>query len=77
MNKGKKSRSFFKDEERQTQTRASNIIAAKGARPSGIDISSLYHTIGVADAVRTSLGPRGMDKMVRYKAERSVQCFAV
>ena len=29
-NKGRKNRSFFKDEERQTQTRASNIIAAKG-----------------------------------------------
>lgn len=26
----KKSRSFFKEEERQTQTRSSNIIAAKG-----------------------------------------------
>jgi hypothetical protein len=27
-------------------------------------LRSLFHSSGVADAVRTSLGPRGMDKMV-------------
>jgi T-complex protein 1 subunit delta len=38
----------FTDSEKQKDTRLNNIIAAKG----------------VADVVRTSLGPRGMDKMV-------------
>ncbi|KAI3643092.1 hypothetical protein MP228_012647 [Amoeboaphelidium protococcarum] len=39
----------FKDKEKPTEVRLSNIIAAKA----------------VADAVRTSLGPRGMDKMIQ------------
>merc|ERR1711991_541403 len=39
----------FNDNERQQDVRTSNIIAAKA----------------VADAVRTSLGPRGMDKMIQ------------
>ncbi|XP_065661788.1 T-complex protein 1 subunit delta isoform X2 [Hydra vulgaris] len=39
----------FKDREKPTQVRSSNITAAKG----------------VADAIRTSLGPKGMDKMIR------------
>lgn len=41
--------SAYKDREKPTQVRASNITAAKG----------------VADAIRTSLGPRGMDKMIK------------
>jgi len=39
----------FKDREKPVQVRASNITAAKG----------------VADAIRTSLGPKGMDKMIK------------
>lgn len=39
----------FKDREKPTHIRASNITAAKG----------------VADAIRTSLGPKGMDKMIK------------
>ncbi|KAJ3054336.1 T-complex protein 1 subunit delta [Rhizophlyctis rosea] len=39
----------FKDKEKPAEVRASNIVAAKA----------------VADAVRTSLGPRGMDKMIQ------------
>lgn len=41
--------SAYKDREKPTQVRASNITAAKG----------------VADAIRTSLGPKGMDKMIK------------
>lgn len=39
----------FKDKDKPQSVRASNIVAAKA----------------VADAVRTSLGPRGMDKMIQ------------
>jgi T-complex protein 1 subunit delta len=39
----------FKDKEKPAQVRHSNIVAGKA----------------VADAVRTSLGPRGMDKMIQ------------
>lgn len=39
----------YKEKETERDVRLANIIAAKA----------------VADAVRTSLGPRGMDKMVR------------
>lgn len=38
----------FKDKDKPTEIRMSNITAAKA----------------VADAIRTSLGPKGMDKMV-------------
>ncbi|KAH9394519.1 PREDICTED: T-complex protein 1 subunit delta-like [Rhagoletis zephyria] len=38
----------FKDKEKPTEIRSSNIIAAKA----------------VSDAIRTSLGPKGMDKMI-------------
>lgn len=43
--------SSFKDREKPTEVRRSNIMAARA----------------VADAVRTSLGPKGMDKMVQTK----------
>lgn len=42
-------RNTFRDREKPVQVRASNITAAKG----------------VADAIRTSLGPKGMDKMIK------------
>lgn len=43
------SKRAFKDKEKPTEVRGSNIVAAKA----------------VADAVRTSLGPKGMDKMIQ------------
>mmetsp|Transcript_27947 Transcript_27947/g.70122 ORF Transcript_27947/g.70122 Transcript_27947/m.70122 type:complete len:528 (-) Transcript_27947:22-1605(-) len=43
------SRSEFKDSDKQRDVRSSNIEAAKG----------------LADAIRTSLGPKGMDKMIQ------------
>lgn len=46
---GAKANRGFKDKEKPTEVRNSNIVAAKA----------------VADAVRTSLGPRGMDKMIQ------------
>lgn len=46
---GKLGEGAFKDKEKPTHIRMSNIEAAKA----------------VADAVRTSLGPKGMDKMIR------------
>ncbi|KAJ5780695.1 hypothetical protein N7457_005855 [Penicillium paradoxum] len=39
----------FKDKEKPMAVRASNILAARA----------------VSDAIRTSLGPRGMDKMIQ------------
>ncbi|KAL8589763.1 T-complex protein 1 subunit delta [Nucella lapillus] len=46
---GGKSNAEYKDKDKPTQIRISNITAAKA----------------VADAIRTSLGPRGMDKMIQ------------
>jgi len=46
---GNSSNKTFKDKEKPTHVRQSNIMAAKG----------------VADAIRTSLGPKGMDKMIK------------
>jgi len=46
---GNASSNVFKDKAKPADIRSSNIIAAKG----------------VADAIRTSLGPRGMDKMIQ------------
>ncbi|KAI8909752.1 chaperonin Cpn60/TCP-1 family [Gorgonomyces haynaldii] len=43
-------RQQFKDKEKPASVRSSNIIAAKA----------------VADAIRTSLGPKGMDKMIQF-----------
>ncbi|KAH7972453.1 hypothetical protein HPB52_012441 [Rhipicephalus sanguineus] len=42
-------RATYKDKDKPAQVRQSNITAAKA----------------VADAIRTSLGPRGMDKMIQ------------
>ena len=42
----------FKDKEKPREVRRSNILAAKA----------------VADAIRTSLGPKGMDKMIKTKS---------
>jgi len=48
ISKGKRSEVAKQENEKSKDVRTSNILAAKG----------------VADAVRTSLGPRGMDKMI-------------
>ena len=64
-------RTQYKDKEKPSQIRYSNIIAAKGnfnsimalnSNPIILIISCMV--LAVSDAVRTSLGPRGMDKMV-------------
>src|SRR3989442_467102 len=49
MTNPQKSEQSFKDKDKPTQIRASNMTAAKA----------------VADAIRTSLGPKGMDKMIQ------------
>ena len=61
----------FKDKDKPTEIRMSNITAAKGEQIHvNCDILDMktyetYYVItAVADAIRTSLGPKGMDKMV-------------
>lgn len=49
LGKGTSSNSAFKDKGKPDEIRASNMQAAKA----------------VADAIRTSLGPKGMDKMIQ------------
>jgi T-complex protein 1 subunit delta len=64
MAEGKTTRAF-QDKTKPTQVRLSNIIAAKCKFTIG---GSLLYTsltfLAVADCIRTSLGPKGMDKMV-------------
>lgn len=71
----------FQDKEKPTEVRLSNILAAKGKCHNrqlfwraSLPCRTHTHThttrswhslIAVGDAIRTSLGPRGMDKMVR------------
>lgn len=49
------------------EVRLSNMVAAKGTLYSTLDplVSITEQDTAISDAVRTSLGPRGMDKMVR------------
>jgi hypothetical protein len=66
----------FKDKEKPAEIRSSNIVAAKGGQEPGVSpghrrlitwfrtLRGIMQLAAVADAVRTSLGPRGMDKMV-------------
>ncbi|KAK1244935.1 hypothetical protein MKX08_004564 [Trichoderma sp. CBMAI-0020] len=49
VSSGNTNNAAFKDKEKPMAVRSSNIVAARA----------------VADAIRTSLGPRGMDKMIR------------
>ena len=54
------------------EVRLSNMIAAKGALKCpmvfpGRTLIVPWSYAAISDAVRTSLGPRGMDKMVIYK----------
>ena len=49
------------------ELRLSNMVAAKGMviqANLGFFCSSIFFSLAISDAVRTSLGPRGMDKMV-------------
>ena len=50
------SNATFKDKEKPQEVRKANILAARA----------------VSDAIRTSLGPKGMDKMIRTKMEKSL-----
>ena len=64
-NSGKK---VFQDKQKLAEIRASNITAAKGIIII-FEIRFSYNDgitlpLGVADAIRTSLGPKCMDKMV-------------
>ena len=64
-NSGKK---IFQDKQKPAEIRASNITAANG-KIIIFDIRFSYNDgitlpLGVADAIRTSLGPKGMDNMV-------------
>jgi T-complex protein 1 subunit delta len=49
----------FNKSERALDTRMTNIQAAKGT----LNIFNFFEA--VADVIRTSLGPRGMDKMIQ------------
>ena len=69
-----KGRGVFRDKEKPTEVRLSNITAAKGMLTHLIQQAQQFVYLqvsfyflcasAVADAIRTSLGPRGMDKMV-------------
>jgi hypothetical protein len=52
------------DGEKKKDVRLSNIIAAKGTISCKKNNTKIKIITAVADAVRTSLGPKGMDKMV-------------
>lgn len=64
----------FQDKDKPMEVRMSNITAAKGnihtrqiiLMISRSIVSNTFY-IAVGDAIRTSLGPRGMDKMVNVK----------
>jgi hypothetical protein len=64
----------FTDKDKPAQVRISNIIAAKGERLvvcwaiCGVVCVFDSRLVALADAIRTSLGPRGMDKMVVFFA---------
>lgn len=59
-------KNIFKDKEKPKEVRASNIIAAKGLKVvRSVNVVEFFCLVAVADAIRTSLGPRGMDKMIQ------------
>lgn len=73
-----KTESKFTGRDKEKDVRNSNCLAAKGSF--GFLLSFLIHGLkfyhpssAVADAVRTSLGPKGMDKMVSKSFEDSQQ----
>lgn len=63
--KGNSGKRVFQDKQKPAEVRASNITAAKGIYIIlMLTFNYKLRTLGVADAIRTSLGPKGMDKMV-------------
>lgn len=54
--KAPKQASYNKNE-KSKDVRTTNIQAAKGI--------AIYDILAIADCIRTSLGPRGMDKMIK------------
>ena len=57
--------SLDQDKEKPMAVRNANIMAARGMPDSkSRSLRSLFMQ-AVADAIRTSLGPRGMDKMIQ------------
>eukprot|EP00960_Hanusia_phi_P043059 755848-Hanusia_phi.AAC.5 len=69
MSKGEQ----FDNKSQQDDVRRSNIMSAKGKRAKRNRFVLLMFLSAIADAVRTSLGPRGMDKMVSLRSAR-VKC---
>lgn len=74
----------FKDKEKPTEIRMTNIIAAKGKVivffseiPNKLrcGFNICLFILAVADAVRTSLGPKGMDKMVNIHVKKLLEYF--
>lgn len=61
------------------ELRLSNMTAAKGKTSLIIFcLAILIHSLAISDAVRTSLGPKGMDKMVLHAIifrERKIQAI--
>ena len=43
----------------------SGLMAAKNSKPAEIRSSNIRAAKALSDAIRTSLGPRGMDKMIQ------------
>jgi hypothetical protein len=56
----------FTDKDKPAQVRSSNIIASKGTPSMCMHwtVLIIQTSTALADSVRTSLGPKGMDKMV-------------
>ena len=42
-----------------------NLMSAKNSKPEEIRKSNIQAAKALSDAIRTSLGPRGMDKMIQ------------
>ena len=68
----------FKDKEKPAAVRLSNINAAKGTEQNagifftGFFIDRSFIFLAVSSAIRTSLGPKGMDKMVSRFVVRKI-----
>ena len=63
----------LKEAHKARDVRSSNITAAKGPSSRHPQLPSLTSvplplvSLAIADAIRTSLGPRGMDKMIQQE----------
>ena len=62
-------RGVFQDKEKPAHIRLSNIEAAKVTFKILYNLFKISILKAVADAVRTSLGPKGMDKMIKDDKE--------